>query len=811
VDRIVILIAFLWVLGATCVSAQERANAVPSRTAKPVQEDPEANRLPVKRVVLYKNGVGYFEHVGTVKDNQSVGITFTTGQLDDVLKSLTVLDQGGGRITGVTYGSSAPLDRQLADLRLNTGEKTTLTEFLGALRGARIEIRTGTATITGRLLSVERKTRTGGGSTVEVDYLSLITDSGEVKTTELATGFSVRLLDAGLSSTVKRYLDLVGLAREPDQRRMTIVTAGTGTRPLLVSYISETPVWKATYRIVLPSKQNQKPLLQGWAIVDNTGAQDWENVELSLVAGAPQSFVQKLSTPYYSRRPVVPIKESLSAAPQTFEAPVFVGSGRLTGTVRDASGSVVAGARVKAFEAAGSVVGEAISDGQGRFAVSTVPDGQLRLEVESPGFRKTVQYVMATAGQPLNLDMVLQVGATAESVEVSANASAVATESTSLAVGRAGSGRALGSSAALGRGTGTGGGIGSGRGGGFASGSGGGMGGGVFTVATPEDLGDLFEYKLREPISIRKSQSALVPILQTEVSAEKVSIWNERNRLAKPLRALWLDNSSGSTLDGGSISVLESGVFAGEGIFESIRQGEKRLISYATDLALTPDTKASALVQRVTRVRVSGGVLAIVKEQAESKSYTFRNADAVARAVIVEHPARLGYELRSQNKPVETSAGSMRFRLEVPPQQTASLIVEEARPIEATYQISNLNSDQVALFVRERSIDKTIEAALSKVLAQKAVVASLDSEKDAHDEESKKIYDDQQRLRENMKALKGSQEERALLQRYTKQLNDQENRLEQLNKEAEDLVLKQQAAQAELDRIIQSLVFDIKV
>src|SRR5438045_552575 len=101
-------------------------------------------QLPVKRVVLYKNGVGYFEHVGRVQGNQEVAIPFTSGQLNDVLKSLTVLDLGGGRITGVGYGSSAPVDRQLGDLRLPIGEHTTLTDFLGALRGARVEIRSGT-------------------------------------------------------------------------------------------------------------------------------------------------------------------------------------------------------------------------------------------------------------------------------------------------------------------------------------------------------------------------------------------------------------------------------------------------------------------------------------------------------------------------------------------------------------------------------------------------------------------------------------------------------------------------------------------
>src|SRR5215510_14528925 len=100
------------------------------------QTNPAADKLPIKRVVLYKNGVGYFEHLGSVRDNQEVDISFTSGQLNDVLKSLTVLDLNGGRITGVGYGSTAPIDRQLGDLRLPIGQKTSLTEFLEAIRGA---------------------------------------------------------------------------------------------------------------------------------------------------------------------------------------------------------------------------------------------------------------------------------------------------------------------------------------------------------------------------------------------------------------------------------------------------------------------------------------------------------------------------------------------------------------------------------------------------------------------------------------------------------------------------------------------------
>src|SRR5258708_23980642 len=103
-----------------------------------------AGKLPVRRVVLYKNGVGYFEHLGHVRGNQDVHVDFTSAQLNDVLKSLTVLDLSGGRITGVDYNSEAPLARRLATLRLSLGERPTTAEFLGALRGARLEVRSGT-------------------------------------------------------------------------------------------------------------------------------------------------------------------------------------------------------------------------------------------------------------------------------------------------------------------------------------------------------------------------------------------------------------------------------------------------------------------------------------------------------------------------------------------------------------------------------------------------------------------------------------------------------------------------------------------
>jgi hypothetical protein len=352
----------------------------------------------------------------------------------------------------------------------------------------------------------------------------------------------------------------------------------------------------------------------------------------------------------------------------------------------------------------------------------------------------------------------------------------------------------------------------------MGTGSGSATGGGVYRsgasiqpAATSQALGDLFEYKLKDPITILKNKSALVPIAQAPITAEKVSIWNDRSGISRPQRAVWITNNTGLTLDGGSVSVLEDETFAGEGIFEPIRPGEKRLLSYATDLAVNASSKQGSENERVSRAIIAKGLMTQQNELREKKTYTFRNEDSNPRTIVVEHPVRSGYELRSEVKPSETTADWMRFRLTVEPKQTASLVVEEARPTRTSYSISNITSDQVALFTTQHSIDDTIRTALQEILKQKDAIADLNEKKTARDEETEKIFDDQQRLRENIKALKGTPEEKPLLQRYTQQLNEQENRLAALQKEIEALDAQIEAGNAKVSDSIQRLAFDVKL
>jgi len=663
-------------------------------------------RLPVKRVVLYKNGVGFFEHLGRVRGTEQVTIDFTSAQLNDVLMSLTTVDLGQGKVTGVSFNTDDSASRKLGSLSLPVGEDTTIVAFLSALRGAKVEVQGGAGPVAGRILAVEQRTRGEGDKAVDVRELAIVTDAGEVRTFDVTPRLSVRVLEGDLRGDIRRYLDIVSSTRQKDLRRMSIATTGNGERQLYVSYISEVPIWKSTYRLVLPAKASDKPLLQGWAVVDNTIGEDWTNVELSLVAGAPQSFIQQLSQPYYGRRPVIPLPSAAQLTPQTHDAAIQPEAKMMTAeSMMPSPPPPPAPARAMRSGTVGGAVG-------GVAASASVTDA-----------------LYNDAGD----------------------------------VGRTVQGR---------------------------------------------DLGDLFEYRLKEPVTIRKNQSALVPIVSAQVEAERVSVWSGAAG-QRPRSAVWMTNSTPYTLDGGSVSVLEDATFTGEGLLDSMKPGEKRLLSYAADLALVVDSRQEiAGPERTTSVRIARGLMIFQREYREKRTYSVRNEDSKARMLVIEHPNRNGWKLVSPAKADETAPSVYRFRVPVAAKSNATLTIEEMRPAETTYQISSVTDDQLALFVSQRTLTPDVEKALRAIIAKKGEVAAVALEIAARNSETSQIFSDQERLRENLKALRGSAEEKNLVSRYTKQLDEQETRLAAIKREIAERETRRKALQAELDAMIQALAFD---
>ena len=265
--------------------------------------------LPIREVILYKHGVGFFERAGKLEAGDTARIDFKADDMNDVLKSLTITDRGGGKISGVRYDASEPLEERLKNFPFAVGTGSTLAVFLDQMKGARVEMKLGNETSAGVIVSARLlKEKESDHETV-----TLLTDAGEMRTFDLAAASSVKFTDAKLQGLLKDYLSVLNQARSKDRRSVYIDSIGTAARDLIASYMTPSPVWKSSYRLLFP--QEGQPTLEGWAIVDNTSGDDWNNVRLSVVSGRPISFITQLYAPKYVTRPKAELADNQAAAP----------------------------------------------------------------------------------------------------------------------------------------------------------------------------------------------------------------------------------------------------------------------------------------------------------------------------------------------------------------------------------------------------------------------------------------------------------------------------------------------------------------
>lgn len=292
----------------------------------------DAELLPFSRITLYRSGVGAFERQGLVQDAASVQLRFDVTQINDILKSLQLLDLDGGRVDSVSYASKDPLNRRLNSFSVPIGDAPTIPQLLGRLRGARIAVETFDRKVEGTILGVETRKLPGGKDSgpVETPFLTLVTQSG-VQAVAIDSFKSFELKDPGLADELNKALGAVADTRGERVKTVDLALSGAGARRVVVRYVHETPVWKTSYRLLIPDA-TAKPAptsptltLQGWAIVENTTDNDWKNVKLALVSGRPVSFQMDLAEPLYVARPEVPVPFLAGVMPRQYEGGVFLG------------------------------------------------------------------------------------------------------------------------------------------------------------------------------------------------------------------------------------------------------------------------------------------------------------------------------------------------------------------------------------------------------------------------------------------------------------------------------------------------------
>jgi hypothetical protein len=669
---------------------------------------PETISLPIRKVVLYKHGVGYFEHQGKVRDNQIISLRFKANQMNDLLKSLVVLDLNQGNISEIGFDSKKPLEKLLDDFSVNLSGEANLITLLGQLKGARVEVQVGTDKISGLILGLETKTFLQDGREIHTYLLNLMKENGELVRFDLDDVKGIQVLDESLRRDVQDYLTTLLTYRKKDIRIVTISANGTGERDVVLGYTIEVPVWKTSYRMVLEG--NKKPLLQGWAIVDNIQDEDWEGVELSLVSGLPVSFIQDLYTPRYKKRPVIQVEEELAVAPQVAEAPLEEGPAE----------------EKKAAE-----------------TLESLPEALPRKMAPAPAPTPRRE-MLAKERMP----------------EVS---------KPSLATGLA-------------------------------------QAQPIQTVT--QEVGDLFEYRIDHPVTIKRNRSALLPIVQSEMDGEKIVLYNESVRTENPLRALRITNTTGLTLEGGPLTVIDENTYAGEALLGTLKPNEKSFISYAVDLGSLVNTAHESKRDRVFLVKIVNGNLSIHYKQVEIKTYTIRNKEEKAKILYIEHPYRSDWTLADKSNLVETTPNFYRFRVELKPNATTKFEVKEENNFADTYVLTDLTEENISIFVNQKYFTPEVEQTIRKITRLKGQIGDLDRQIKEKENQVNLIFKDQERVRENLKTLKDTPEQRKLLERYTSQLSTQEDQLEQLRKEIQTLKTQRSQLSQELSKILQELSFE---
>jgi hypothetical protein len=286
---------------------------VPAQVLPP----PANTEVPVKIVVLFSSGVGYFEHIGPVRGEASTELRFKTNQINDILKSLLLQDTAG-KVSSVVYPSQDPLAKTLKSFQIDITTNPSLADLLNQLRGAKVKITAGTETFSATILGLEKKPKAVEKGSIEVWQINLLKD-GTIRSLLLDEVSKIDLEDPQLQEELTKALTALAQARDQDKKPVTINFLGQGERLVRIGYVVETPIWKTSYRLIL-GKDGEKSNLQGWAIVENQTDNDWKDVQLSLVSGRPISFIQELYQPLYIPRPLVQPELFASLRPQTYDA-----------------------------------------------------------------------------------------------------------------------------------------------------------------------------------------------------------------------------------------------------------------------------------------------------------------------------------------------------------------------------------------------------------------------------------------------------------------------------------------------------------
>ncbi|MBE7473745.1 MAG: hypothetical protein DPW09_09595 [Anaerolineae bacterium] len=646
--------------------------------------------LPIAHMTLYKHGVGYFRRRGPV-EGEAIKLTFRREEMDDLLKSLTVLDHGAGQVRGVDYDTPQSQAERLAGNSVVLDDTRSLRDLLVALRGRSVQ-----------LLGSDGSTEIGilvGLDEVEEKPLeqSLVTILREgtdmVAALPLNRIVGLELRDEVAAADLRFFLQT---AVGQETHRSINIRLSPGSHDLEVSYIAPAPTWRVSYRLVMDeeakakAKAEAKPkaLLQGWGIFDNRLEEDLTDISLSLTAGMPISFVYDLYTPHTPTRPIVKDEDRVAAAPVMFDA------------------------------------------------------ASLKDEVPSA----------APPAPAAAAPMMMRKRASVEAERAFSTATMAAS---------------------------------------------------VQSAATGQAMGELFQYNVSVPVTVGRGQSAMVPIVSSNLGCKKDLIYNGSKMPTHPVATLRFKNETGLTLERGPVTVLENGEYVGEAVLPFTADGAEAVISYAVELGLRikEEIKTESQLQSL---RIKEGYLLQNLYDIRRTTYHLDNRTTQAKTILIEHSLS-DYVIFDTPDPAEKTLDTHRYQVEALPGKITDFLVQERYLRSRREELRNLSYQGLQRYFADKLLDQKAYDSLRALLDAWAEISRLEKASADQEQQRSKIYKAQEQAQKNMTVLSNAGEEGKLRGRYVKQLTESEEQLAQIDQTVARLQAEINQKQANIERMIAGL------
>ncbi len=607
----------------------------------------DASELALKRVMLSSGGVGYFEYEATVDGDGALTLDVPLDQVDDVLKSLVVYDNGG-RAGEITLPGRQPLAQGFDDLPFGESALASTTALLNALQGAQISVG-GDKPITGQLLHAEDVTESGANGTSDtLTRISVLTDSG-LRQIAIKDVDTIAFVDPALQAKVKEALNRVAAFRAQGRRQLTITTHGDGKRTVRIGYVVAMPLWKATYRLVLPvDPKAVTARLQGWAVLENFSGQNWSDVELTLLSGNPVTFRQALYESYYVQRPSVPVESGDHILPPA-------DAGAVANTVAEPTEQTAPAGALKSMR-------RAMPMGAAAPPPAPAPPPE--------------------APQPAQIE---QAAATENATQI------------------------------------------------------------AFTLP----------YK----VNVTAGQSLVVPLIDRDLPARQVDLYQPSTTPTHPLAAVELTNAADTGLPPGVLTLYQQGdhgaEYLGDARLAAFPTGDKRLLRYAIDNKVTiiSDSKTQ---QSIVKATIAEGVMHLTR--LDRMTTTDRITSSSPPPSLIIEKIGMGGEWRLTSPPLDqverTPGGAYRIPAPLDAKGNGTVTIIEEQPLEDTVQLLDLDDDQLGVYVSAKELDPKVHQALAGVEQRRQTVSRQQAELDRLNDQRTRLTDDEKRLRDNYTALK---------------------------------------------------------